>query len=137
MMGNAVCAEIQEVVAQNPQQSKRRMIQRVFYGRIVKKYRCLSLLQKKTNVRVCVQNDNEKAVEFTKRFRNMKEQRRLMEQVKSFYERDDVSRCMPGKQDATKCSDGLKKQTRILNDYLSNLHEMFCAESQGVKCSLS
>ena len=137
VMSNAVCAEIQEVVQKNPQQSKRRIIKTVFSGRIVKKYRCLSLLRKKTGVTVRVQNQNEKSVEFTKRFRNIQQKNQLKKQVESFYERDDVSRCMPGKHDVTKCSDGQKKQTRILNDYLSNLHEKFCSESNGIKCSLS
>ncbi|KAH3865939.1 hypothetical protein DPMN_028986 [Dreissena polymorpha] len=57
--------------------------------------------------------------------------------IESFFERDDVSRCMPGKQDVTQSNDEQKKQTRILTDYLSNLHEIVCAETEGIKCSLA
>jgi len=60
----------------------------------------------------------------------------LKKRLGEFYERDDVSRIMPGKNDATK-SDGKRQQTRILNDYLICLHEQFRSEDQDMKCSYS
>lgn len=60
----------------------------------------------------------------------------LTNHVTDFYERDDVSRCMPGKRDA-KNVEGEKKQVRILNDYLANIHEKFCREEPIFKVSYS
>jgi hypothetical protein len=42
-------------------------------------------------------------------------------EVKDFLERDDNSRCNPGKSDV-KMSDNTKKQTRILTDYMALLN---------------
>jgi len=47
--------------------------------------------------------------------------------VQAFYDRDDVSRCTTGKKD-TKTVGQVKKQKRVLNDSLKNLHIKFLAE---------
>ena len=47
--------------------------------------------------------------------------------VQQFYERDDVSRITTGKKD-TKTEGKIKKQKRILNDSMKNLHAKFLAE---------
>ena len=60
----------------------------------------------------------------------------LTKRVTDFYECDDVSRCMPGKREA-KNVEGEKKQVRILNDYLANIHETFCLEEPTFKVSYS
>ena len=52
--------------------------------------------------------------------------------VLSFFKRDDNSRAMPGKNDAKKVAAGVKKQKRILNDYLKNLHLMFLSEEPNI-----
>ncbi|MES9884689.1 MAG: hypothetical protein ABW185_27915 [Sedimenticola sp.] len=135
-LGNTVCQEIKDAMEQNQQQSKRKVIKQVLNGRAMRKYRCVTLLRQKTGVNLKV-NYTGKNVEFTKRYRNMKEQKQLRKTVSSFYERDDVSRCMPGKKDVKKSNDGEKKQTRVLTDYLSTVHAKFLAESPNVKCSLS
>ena len=59
-----------------------------------------------------------------------------------FLERDDNSRMMPGKKDfkTVRGKEGLgkeKKQKRILNDYMKNLHEKYLAEFSQRKISLA
>lgn len=54
--------------------------------------------------------------------------------VHDFLKRDDNSRCMPGKADVKK-SENIKRQTRILTDYLANLYMKFIAECPIIKLS--
>lgn len=49
-------------------------------------------------------------------------QERYKKDVASSLERDDNSRAQPGKADAKKIESGKKIQTRVLTEYLSNLH---------------
>ena len=51
-----------------------------------------------------------------------------------FYERDDISRCTTGKKE-TKTKEKVKKQKRMLNDSMKNLHVKFhfLAEIKKVK----
>ena len=56
--------------------------------------------------------------------------------VLSFFKRDDNSREMPEKNDAKKVATGVKKQKRILNDYL-NLHLKYLSEEPHMKISLA
>ena len=53
--------------------------------------------------------------------------------VLSFLGRDNNSRQMPGKNDAKKVETGVKKQKRILNDYLKNLHLKFLSEELDIR----
>ena len=69
-----------------------------------------------------------------KRKRN-KNQEQYKGTIKIFLERDDNNRCQPGKADAKKNNDGVKEQTRVLTDYLSNLHDKFLSENPGLKLS--
>lgn len=56
--------------------------------------------------------------------------------VQDFYERDDVSRCTTGKKE-TKTEGKVKKQKRVLNDSMKNLHVKFLAEhSSSISYSL-
>jgi len=54
---------------------------------------------------------------------------RCRRDVEEFFERDDVSRILPGKQQ-TVTRQKLKKQKRFLNDTLANLYEKFKAENE-------
>ena len=60
----------------------------------------------------------------------------IKEQVHSFMERDDISRVMPGKNDA-KMHEGEKKQVRVLKDYLLNIYEPFKTEMPNSSISFS
>ena len=68
--------------------------------------------------------------------RNTFERKQVSRTVVQFLERDDNSACMPGERDATK-SEKDKTQTRILSDYLYNLHLKFKAEYPGIQISLT
>ena len=62
----------------------------------------------------------------------------LHAKVLDFNHRDDVSTALPGKRDAKKHK--MKKiriQKRVLNDYLSNLYEIFITENNDLKCSFA
>lgn len=61
----------------------------------------------------------------------------LKTKVLDFLERDDVSRMMPGKQDVMASTNGSKQQTRILCDYLQNVHDKFLSENPDIKMSFS
>ena len=56
--------------------------------------------------------------------------------VLDFFERDDNSRNQPGKADAVKCK-GDVKQTRVLTDYLNNLHLHLKFLSENPDCKVS
>lgn len=60
----------------------------------------------------------------------------LKAEVETYFERDDISRCMPGKNDAVKVGSE-KKQVRVLNDYLKNFHDKFFMENPNKKISFS
>jgi len=55
--------------------------------------------------------------------------------IRSFYERDDVSRVCPGVKDTVTCC-SLKKQKRLLNDSIKNMHEKLMKEGNSVSYSL-
>ena len=52
-------------------------------------------------------------------------------------ERDDNGRQLPGKADKVKTGVHESTQTRVLTDYLSNLHAKFVSENPTVKLSLA
>ena len=57
--------------------------------------------------------------------------------LKDYFERDDNSRAQPGKADVKRLEGGDKVQTRVLTDYLGNLHTKFCSENPEIKISLA
>lgn len=119
----------------NPGQIKQNLVKKIIAGKIVKRYRCRTALMQVTGLDVR-HLKNDKTVELVKFRRNQETRDKVKDKVLEFLMRDDISRCMPGKQDAVKNS-GEMKQIRILNDYLRNLHDKFLAENPEIKCSLS
>ena len=88
-------------------------------GKICEKYRCVRALGKSTKI------NRQRKAKTTVKSINMKRKRRsdgvsdvVISAVLSFFKRDDNSRAMPAKNDAKKVATGVKKQKRILNDYL-------------------
>ena len=57
----------------------------------------------------------------------------IYEHVKTFYYRDDVSTALPGKRDCKSIRKGTRLQKRVLNDYLSNLHQKMIAGKSDLK----
>lgn len=106
---------------------KKETVHRVASGKIIRKYRLKTTLEKMTNLnrrKAC----NNKSLAYVKksRLRNLRKQ--VSEEVVTFLERDDNSRLLPGKNDAvTSCKERIQK--RVLNDYMYNLHLKFQGES--------
>ena len=106
-------------------------------GRILSKYKLAKTVSKSTGLG---RNRIAKGVSGVsinvKSVRREREVERYKARVLTFLERDDNSRCNPGKQDKLKVN-GETHQTRILTDYLKNLYLKFQSENPGVKLSLA
>ncbi|VDI60353.1 Hypothetical predicted protein [Mytilus galloprovincialis] len=87
----------------------------------------LTELKKSTNITWRTQAQRSKKLNHERQPRNMFLRQKIASDVEQFLCRDDNSRCMPGKADAVKYGK-VKKQKRILNDYLHNILIKFCAE---------
>lgn len=110
------------------------MLRGLIGGKILKKYKLALHVNKSTGLgRNRITKSNVYNAEKKRRQREIEIYRpRVME----FLERDDNSRCNPGKQDKVKVK-GNTHQTRILTDYLKNLHCKFQGENPDVKLSLA
>ena len=97
-------------------------------GNILKKYRPIGDAATKTNTdRRKLSKVKSKVVNPTKSKRGFEP--KLYKTVVDFYYRDDVSTALPGKRDAKKVKQEKPSiQKRVLNDYLSNLHQKFVSE---------
>ena len=125
---NAVAAQFKQTYHETRKQSIQRSLRCTIAGKVVKKYKCISTLHKETGIRRCTL-----ATEVAqRRVRGGTLRAFLQDRILSYFERDDVSRMMPGKKDATK-----GKQNRILTDYLSNLHARFCSENIDIAVSFT
>lgn len=128
ILGECLSEEIK--TAKNDQEgnsAKAQIVHRVASGKVIKKYRMKSTLEKVTNLnrRRNIKNKNVLPIK-RKRLDDLR--KRVNDKIQTFLERDDNSRQLPGKGDAVKA--GNKKiQKRVLNDYMYNLHLKFNAES--------
>ena len=77
-----------------------------------------------------------KCISFLKQKR-VREVRRYRDAVVTFMERDDNSRMLPGKADKVKTGVHESTQTRVLTDYLSNLHTKFLSENPNCETFVS
>lgn len=105
------------------------IISGVLSGKIVKRYRLLSMIKKNTGL-------SKRSLYIGSRFTTKQRlpliRNQLKESVIKFLEREDNSRMMPGKADFKKHG-GEKVQKKYLNDYLGNLHEKYRAENPETK----
>ncbi|XP_060564531.1 uncharacterized protein LOC132723774 [Ruditapes philippinarum] len=119
-------------------QKKVNSIHRIISGKVAKKYRCLKSISHGTKV-----SRRSLARTFDKNIINRKERRQSLSKVveKSvveFLSREDNCRTQPGKSDAKKVENHKdKQQTKVLTDYLKNLHDKYKAENPMNKISLS
>lgn len=105
-------------------------------GKILSKYRLAREVNKSTGLG---RNRIAKAVSGVynaEKRRRKREIEKYRSRVMDFLVRDDNSRCNPGKQDKMKVN-GDTHQTRILTDYLKNLHFKFLGENPDVKLSFA
>ena len=103
--------------------------QRIASGKIMKKYR----LQRYAQAQHGIQRKGLRR----KVQKNIKADQ-IRQAVCVFLEREDNSRCLPGKADVTtEERSGNRVAKRVLTDYLANLHMKFCAENTEITISLT
>jgi hypothetical protein len=116
-------------------QKQRKLLHHIIAGKITKKYRCVSALSQglglsRKSLSKCA----------SKTLRLLPEKRKCLSKdmenrVIMFLEREDNCRVQPGKSDVKTLENGQKKQTRVLTDYMKNLHLKFLAENSDVLIS--
>jgi len=122
---NVLMAQILEKYksAKTPKQKKN--VAAAVTGQVIRKYRQVNLLAKQVGMTRRIYKPSFSQPRL----------RKVYMDIRSFYERDDVSRVCPGVKD-TVTRRGLKKQKRLLNDTIKNLHEKFTQEGNSVSYSL-
>ncbi|WAR29651.1 hypothetical protein MAR_003219 [Mya arenaria] len=122
LYAECVNEEILNTMSENPKEMAN--LQKVISGKVIKKYRMRSYLENRSMVerRKVVKNSTER-----KRMIRSKAEK-IKGDLENFLNRDDNSRVMPGKGDVVKVG-AVRKQKKILNDYLHNLHLKFVSES--------
>lgn len=116
---------------------RKKTLQNLVVGDIVKKYKVLRQLSKRTGMgRNALAKVTSKSM-CIKSLQRTREVSLHRKKVVKFFERDDNSRNMPGKGDYVKPHNGQKTQKRVLTDYLSNLYAKFVSENEGIKLSFA
>ena len=135
LLGNVVMEEIR-VTKQHNKIGHSKLLHNTLAGKIVKKYRCISLLSRNSGFsRSLLSGTSSKSLVMERKTRK-RELQCYRDDVIDFMERDDNSRNMPGKSDHVKI-DKNTVQKRVLTDYLSNLHLKFLGENPTAKISLT
>ena len=134
-LGNVVFHEIKES-AKDREKRKRIQLYGTVAGTIVQKYNCITKLSQEIEI-----NRNKLSKVIKKGVNFAKDRRRrviakLRDSVVSFLEREDNCRMQPGKKDASR-SGTEKVQTRVLTDYMSNLHQKYTSENPDTILSLA
>ena len=134
-LGNVVFHEMKESAKDK---NKRRKIQLygTVAGKIVQKYNCITKLSDELDInRKKLSKVIKQGVDVLKA-RRKRVIAKLQDSVVNFLEREDNCRMQPGKKDTTK-SGTEKVQTRVLTDYMSNLHQKYLSENPESKLSLA
>ena len=113
------------------------MLQAITSGNTLRRYRGLKWLGRKTGMNRNKLGHTIKKWIHKGRKSRRRVQERYRKEVMSFFERDDNSREQPGKANVKKIESGAKMQTRVLTDYLSNLHQKFMLEHPNIELSLA
>lgn len=132
---NSLVEEIKSKIVPNRGRARQRTALELISGKLIRKYRLRSNSSRALGVNRGQLLKADKGKSIVKR-RKVLERTQMAMQVRDFLDRDDNSSCLPGKRDSTKTKTETK-QTRVLNDYLYNLHLKFKAENPGVKTSLT
>ena len=135
LLGNVLLDEV--VDAKNANRKKSNVLHKIIAGKVLKKYRCLSAVNKRTGLsRRALSKSSSKCFTDKKEFRRRTVQM-YQDSVTAFLERDDNSRNLPGKSDKVRMEDGSTSQKRVLTDYISNLHDKFLSENPTAVISLT
>ena len=135
LLGNVLIKELRVAVDSNKKDIK--VVRNVAAGKICRKYRCVRALGKSIKIsRQRIAKTTVKSIDMKRKRRSDGVSDVVKSAVLSFFKRDDNSRAIPVKNDAKKVATGVKKQKRISNDYLKNLHLKFLSEEPNMKTSL-
>ena len=135
LFGNVLCEQLRINAHQTGKKHERGAYSQIA-GDILRKYRCVGKLAAEMQMnRNRLAKMIKKGVNMSKH-RRMRTQMKLRHSVTKFLEREDNCRIQPGKRDATKVN-GQNIQTRILTDYMANLHQKYLAENPEHKLSLA
>ena len=136
LLGNVVMEEVKATKEHN-KLGHSKILHNTLAGKIMKKYRCISLLSRKSGfARNSLSGTCSKSLAIEKVIRK----RSILcyrDDVIEFLERDDNSRNLPGKADKVKIDKENTVQKRVLTDYISNLHQKFLGENPTAKISLT
>ena len=125
---HAICDQLKSNNIKNKTLTKK-SAEALVRSNIVRSAKCISYIANKTFTnRNCTTKNPSQPKQ-----RQPELHREQREHIHQFFHRDDVSRVQPGQNDYTKLPSGEKVQTRILNDYLKNLHKKYCIEFPGKK----
>ena len=135
LFGNVLAHNIKSS-KENANSEKVKSIHRVVSGKIIRKYRCATMLSRKIGLcrhritRVCTQDEKPSRLSKLKRHQD---------KIVQFFEREDNSRVQPGKCDVKKVGKGKgnSKQVHVLTDYLNNLYVKFRSENPGLAISFT
>jgi hypothetical protein len=131
MFANTMAHSMKDKLQSTLNRASKRMLTASLSGKIIKKYRCCSVLRREAGIgRTSAYN-----IQYSRKKRDCI-QTKFKGEVISFLEREDNSTIMPGIKDVVKV-DGEIKQKHILNDYLHNLHMKFCLEHPDINMSRS
>lgn len=119
---SALIDQIKEKYKKKLQKGQKKDIDELLHGSILRKYRVKTAAARALGIRV--RNENYRVKE------RKSLSRAMYTQVREFYERDDISRMTSGVKN-TVTANKLKKQRRVLNDSLRNLHVKFLSEING------
>jgi hypothetical protein len=128
---NSIVEEVKRNIAPNRGRARQRTALQIVCGKVIKRYRMTSNSSRALGVNRGQINKAGTGTLIQKR-RKAFQKLQTSENVKRFLERDDNSTCLPGKRDKLKTKSGMT-QTRVLNDYLYNLHLKFKSENPHMK----
>ena len=138
LFAEALSGEIRDSTAEK--KNARKSIRRLISGKIIRKYKLIKFAAKETGNDRRKMGKEKSKVLFTSRNKRGFDPD-VYKEVPKFYNRDDVSTALPGKNDAksilNKQRKRVKFQKRTLNDYLSNLHQKLMAEMPSLKLSFA
>ncbi|XP_053389868.1 uncharacterized protein LOC128552829 [Mercenaria mercenaria] len=109
----------------------------VISGKCMKKYKCSTLLSKVTGLCRHRLNKNQSKRHQIEKSARVSTVKTHQGKVEAFMKREDNSRTQPGKQDAQRLKKGVKVQTHVLTDYLTNLYNKFKSENPNLKISFT
>ncbi|XP_060564869.1 uncharacterized protein LOC132724071 [Ruditapes philippinarum] len=129
LLGSALAEEVSGARKDNGKKG-RKVIANILSGKIIKKYKLKSLLNKNTGInRKTNFNGSKKCDKVPRQVKQPIVREQIANRVVEFLKRDDNSRLLPGKNDKVKIEKEYL-QKRVLNDNLTFLHMKYMSETE-------